>query len=75
MKSEINSVKDDVKMILDNHLPHIAEDVKKVLSVQQDHGAKFVEYDLAKRIVFGAVAAILAGIATVLGVSIKSLLR
>src|SRR3990167_6000910 len=64
MECDMNSLREDMKeskemtnTIMTNHLPHISADIQ-LLAGKIDK--KFVEYDIAKKIVFGAVGIILA---------------
>ena len=66
MECDMDSLREDIKeskemtnTIMTNHLPHISADIQ-LLAGKIDK--KFVEYDLAKKIVFGAVSIILAAV-------------
>lgn len=55
LKEQVDGVQSDIKEIKDNHLSHIADDIKLILE-------KCVQYDLVVKIVFGAIGLILVSL-------------
>lgn len=63
--NELAHIAEDIKTMIqkqEEYQEEHKEDIQQIKETLQAHSEKFVQYDLAKKIVFGAVGIILVGV-------------